>query len=141
VTFDDSQWYYQECTELGLFATPNPDRTESVMVAGSDEQGEIDSCVQVAGTSSDTQAARAEYYQPLLDGKASNVFYVNGSLDPWSSLGFTDPENPPPGGNTVFVVQQGSHCTDLSQLKSSSFLGDFEARAKAVELIRTWLAQ
>ena len=140
-TFDGMQWYYQECTELGLFATANPDRTESVMMSGDDEQGQIDTCVQFTGTSSDTSAARAEYYQPLLDGRASNIFFVNGTLDPWSSLGFTDPEAPPPGGNTVFTVQQGSHCTDLSQLKPSSFVGDFEARAKAVGLIRTWLAQ
>jgi hypothetical protein len=138
-TFDDMQWYYQECTELGLFAEANSDRTESVMVSGDDEQAEIDTCVQFTGTSSDTSAARAEYYQPLLDGRASNVFFVNGTLDPWSSLGFTDPETPPPGGNTVFMVQQGSHCTDLSQLKATSFLGDFEARAKVVGLMRTWL--
>jgi pimeloyl-ACP methyl ester carboxylesterase len=137
--FQGSQWWYQTCTELGLFTVSNPDRTESILPSGIiDEAASVAECVKYVHSDPDVTQAHAEYYAPIASGQASNIYFVNGSLDPWSALGFTDPESPPPH-TTVFVVAQGSHCTDLLPLKRDSSVGDFEARAKAVSLMRQWL--
>jgi hypothetical protein len=68
------------------------------------------------------------------------VYFVNGSLDPWSALGF--PENHPnTPGITTFTVADGSHCTDLATLMpAGTLLGDFQAHKQFHDLATQWLA-
>jgi hypothetical protein len=132
-------WFYQVCTEVGLYQVANPDRTASVMQSSDDEASFDAMCDQYVHGRPDVAKTRAEYYDPIVAGTVSNVFWVNGALDPWSPLGFTDPSRPP-GDSTVFVVQNGSHCTDMGNLKRDSAIPVFEAHAKFVALAKNWLA-
>lgn len=73
-------------------------------------------------------------------GKATNILFVNGSEDPWSTLSLTDPSALPPGID-VLVVRGGSHCEDLSNLDKGMLSGVFEAHLKFNQLARGWLGQ
>jgi hypothetical protein len=138
--FGWAAWFYQTCTEVGFFFQSNPDRTQSIMPPGIDDTADLASCQQVFQSRPDIAKTRATYYEPLLAGQGTNIFYVNGTFDPWSSLSFDDPASPPPGA-TVFVIAQGSHHSELVSLDRDSPLGVFEAHAKFIELARGWLAQ
>lgn len=72
---------------------------------------------------------RATYFDPIMAGKATNILFVNGSEDPWSTLSLTDPSALPPGID-VLVVRGGSHCEDLSNLDKGMLSGVFEAHLK-----------
>src|SRR5262249_19295690 len=96
-------------------------------------------CQAYVGTAPAIDATRAELVQPLLDGMVANVLFVNGSLDPWSSLSFTDASSAP-AGLATFVVATGSHCEDLDNLQPMSVLGVFEAHRKVFAAATSWLA-
>jgi hypothetical protein len=136
-------WDYQVCTEMGFFFTANPDRTSSVMppddpakVVSDNEQG----CQQQFGVTPNIAATRATYYDPIINGTTTNIWFVNGTFDPWSSLSFTDP-NSPPVGTSVFIVAQGHHHQEMDNLKPDSLLGVFEAHVRFNQLAKQWLAQ
>ena len=133
-------WSYQECSEMGFFKVFNPNREESIMTTSQDVEVARMRCQGIAGMLPPIEQTRATYLQPILDGQTSNILFVNGSLDPWSSLSFTDPATAP-RGTTVHVVALGSHCTDLQNLSSQSALGVFEAHKIFHDLAVTWLAQ
>ena len=96
-------------------------------------------CDLLFQTRPDIDKTRADYYLPLLSGAASNVFFVNGALDPWSTLGFTDPHNAPPGA-TVFMIAQGAHHDELANLTPDSPIPVFEAHVLFNRLAKRWLA-
>lgn len=138
--FAGFQWGYQVCTEVGFYQVANPDRTASVMQSSNDEAAYDARCDEFVHTRPDVAKTRATYYDPIAQGRVSNVFWVNGALDPWSPLSFTDPARPP-GKSTVFMIANGSHCTDLSNLKPDSPIPVFEAHVEFVKLAKSWLAE
>jgi hypothetical protein len=79
---------------------------------------------------------RSDFVDALDRGDVTNVFFVNGSVDPWSSLSYTD--STAPGGNPTLVVQTGSHCEDLQSLTNESVLGVFKGHKKLHDLIKVW---
>lgn len=135
-------WSYQTCTEVGFFEVRNPDPAQSVESAAADvTEAEYDAdCRDSWGTTPDIARTRAEYYAPLLDGRGSNIFWVNGSFDPWSALSFNDP-SAPPTGSTVFVIQQGAHHVELANLERTSPIAVFEAHVKFHDLASRWVAE
>lgn len=135
-----STWQYQECSEVGFFKVFNPNRQESIMTSSQDVEVARMRCQGYAGVLPPIEQTRATYLDPILNGEVTNLFFVNGSLDPWSSLSLTDPATAP-AGTTVHVVALGSHCTDLQNLDRSSSLGVFEAHKKFHDLAVGWLAQ
>src|SRR5262249_32944726 len=138
--FHGAEWFYQVCTEVGFYQVHNTDRTQTVLSSLIDQAYFDGQCKQVVGQTPNVAKTRATYYAPLLAGKVTNVLFGNGSLDPWSSLSFTD-QSALPAGLTAFVVQQGSHGTDLSNLKPTSALGVFEAHLKFHDLAKMWIGQ
>jgi len=68
-------------------------------------------------------ATRSEFVDPLDRGEVSNVLFVNGSADPWSSLSYTD----------------SSACEDLESLTTDSVLGVFKAHKLFHDLAVTWI--
>ena len=133
-------WQYQECSEVGFFKVFNPNRQESIMTQSQDVEVARLRCQMYAGVLPSIEQTRATYLDPILNGQITNVFFVNGSLDPWSSLSLTDASTAP-AGTTIHVVALGSHCTDLQNLDRSSTLGVFEAHKKFHDLAVGWLAQ
>ena len=137
--FQGSEWFYQVCTEVGFYQIHNFDRTHSVMSDLITEQYWADQCQKRVGTAPSIAATRSEFVEPLNRGDVSNVYFVNGSLDPWSSLSFTDGSTP--AGLTPFVVATGSHCEDLQNLTTDMVLGVFKAHKQFHDLAVSWLRQ
>jgi pimeloyl-ACP methyl ester carboxylesterase len=138
--FSTAQWFYQTCTEVGFFVVANPDHTQSVMPAGFDASSARASCTRSVHTLPDVATTRATYLDPIAQGKVTNLFFVNGSVDPWSSLSFTDRATAPAGVD-VYVVQRGTHCSDLSTLRPDSLVGQFEVHRDFVDRARGWLSE
>lgn len=137
--YEGDTWSYQECSEVGFFKVFNPNRDESIMSTSQDVDMARIRCQIQAQTQPRIEATRAHYLDPILNGQVTNLFFVNGALDPWSSLSFTDPATAP-AGVTVHTVALGSHCTDLGNLDRGSSLGAFEAHKKVHDLAVQWLA-
>ena len=137
--FTGSEWFYQVCTEVGFYQIHNGDRTHSVMSDLITEKYWADQCDEFVGQQPAIDATRETYLAPLERGEVTNVLFVNGSLDPWSSLSFTDASAPQ--GLAAFVVQTGSHCEDLQNLNFDLVLGVFKAHKLFHDMARTWLSQ
>jgi hypothetical protein len=135
---EGAAWFYQVCTELGFYQVHNTDRSRSVSSDLIDEKYWNDACLQIASSTPDIARTRAEYTDPILRGEASNLFFVNSSEDPWSSLSILDPSRAPSGVMT-FLVQGGSHCEDLDNLRPDSLLGVFQAHKLFFDQAAKWL--
>jgi pimeloyl-ACP methyl ester carboxylesterase len=134
--FTGNEWFYQVCTEVGFYQVHNPDRSQSVMADQITQAYWADMCQQYVGMQPDIAATRSAYVDALDRGDVSNVLFVNGSADPWSSLSYTD--SSAPAGLTPFVVATGSHCEDLSSLTNDSVLGVFKAHKLFHDLAVQW---
>ena len=133
-------WTYQTCREVGFFQVHNSDRTQSVApVEYSDAYFEA-SCAKQFHMLPNIAGTRSTYFDPIASGQATNILFVNGSADPWSSLSLTDP-SAVPAGISVLVVRDGSHCEDLTNLYPGELAGVFEAHLKFNQLAKEWLAQ
>ena len=134
--FAGNEWFYQVCTELGFYQIKNTDRTLSIMGDLITTQYWTDQCQQYVGMQPNIAATRSEFVDPLDRGEVSNVLFVNGSADPWSSLSYTD--SAAPAGLTPFVVATGSHCEDLESLTNDSVLGVFKGHKLFHDLAVQW---
>jgi len=140
VDFHGSEWFYQVCTEVGFYQIHNTGSGGTVTSSLIDEQYWADQCAKwVSPTPPATAQTNATYYAPLAAGKVTNVFFVNGADDPWSTLSITSTK--PPKGLTTLVVQTGSHCSDLNNLQPTSVLGVFQAHKQFHDLAVQWLAE
>jgi hypothetical protein len=83
--------FARSSTPAGLYQVHNPDRTLSVMSDLIDEAYYDHICDVTFHRRPDVTKTNTTYFRPLRAGKVSNVFFVNGSLDPWSALSFKDP--------------------------------------------------
>jgi hypothetical protein len=135
--FAGSEWFYQVCTELGFYQVRNYDRSQSVMSDLVTEQYYATQCQQFLGQAPAIAATRSDYVDALYRGDVTNVYFVNGSDDPWSALSFTD--SSAPIGLTPFVVRTGSHCEDLQSLTLDSVLGVFKAHKQFHDLAKEWI--
>jgi pimeloyl-ACP methyl ester carboxylesterase len=132
-------WFYQVCTEVGFFHVKNADRSLSVFGEfGPTEEDGTRGCELTFGRQPDIERTRATYFEPLRAGRVPNILYVNGTLDTWAPLSFTDPANPPPG-STVFMLQQGGHHDELTNLEKDSPIPVFEAHVLFHRLAEEWL--
>lgn len=134
--FSGSEWFYQVCTEVGFFQIHNGTRTQSIMSDLITQQYWSDQCQQLVSLQPDITDTRSEFVDALGRGDVSNVYFVNGSLDPWSSLSYTD--SSAPAGLTTFVVATGSHCEDLQSLTTDLVLGVFKAHKQFHDLAVEW---
>jgi pimeloyl-ACP methyl ester carboxylesterase len=135
--FTGNEWFYQVCTQVGFYQIKNTDRTQSVMADQITTQYWTNLCQQYVGQQPDIAGTRSEFTDPLDRGEVSNVLFVNGSADPWSSLSYTD--SAAPSGLTTFVVATGSHCEDLEPLTNDSVLGVFKGHKLFHDLAVQWV--
>jgi len=137
--FSGSEWFYQVCTEVGFWQVFNPDRLQSVMSELNTEDNFRRDCLRYVGQIPDVALTRERYYAPIARGEASNIFLVNGSADPWSSLSFVSQASAP-AGVTTYTITDGAHCEDLGVLTRNSLLGVFESHKRFATLARSWIA-
>ncbi|OFZ80217.1 MAG: hypothetical protein A2583_11465 [Bdellovibrionales bacterium RIFOXYD1_FULL_53_11] len=137
------QWIWQSCTEYGYWQNAWHDAAVTVRSTRVNLDYHRGLCRRLFGLENPADAAglNAGFYAPLLDPlKTSNVYYTNGSRDPWSRLSVS-PENHNdvnPRTRTL-VVEGAAHCDDLR----SAGAGDSEplrkSRALFLEQAAQWL--
>lgn len=120
----DRAWMYQSCTEYGFYQTANPDRTESLRSARITLQFHNDVCKSLFGltTPVNTEITNQMFYNQLVNGNVTHIFFSSGQDDPWSELEFRhkDAEVCADTQFTFFSIVGGAHCNDLSSYANES---------------------
>ncbi len=134
------QWFYQSCTEYGYWQNAYHDEKISVRSSLINADYHRNICIRLYGldTSGNEKYVNETYYAPLLDaGRASNIFYTNGSTDPWLNLSIA-PENKNDSNiaTVTFTMEGAAHCNDLG---NSSLPDVKKGRQMFVELSKKWL--
>jgi hypothetical protein len=131
-------WMYQVCSEVGFYQTHSLDQGHTVMSWLIDESYWSNVCQSWAGLAPAIDQTRASYFADINNGLVSNLFFVNGTLDPWSALSYAWQEQAPQGV-TVSTVVGGSHCSDLSNLGPDSPPDVVAAHHTFRQLASQWL--
>jgi pimeloyl-ACP methyl ester carboxylesterase len=136
------QWMYQSCTEFGFYQVANADRIQTSRSARIDLKYHHDACDRLFGIKKpvNTDHTNHEYYSRLFDSKVKNIYFTNGSNDPWSNLSLTNESlvqglNP---GLSLFLIPGAAHCDDLG---SRVMAGLTEARTRFEEFFVRWLSE
>ncbi|MBC7397295.1 MAG: septum formation initiator, partial [Bdellovibrionales bacterium] len=88
----------------------------------------------------DTAATNRTFYDQLFNSSVRNIFFTNGSNDPWSNLSLTD-QSPSAGANPalkLLTIAGAAHCDDLG-VRSSAALT--QARTQFNVLVGQWLSE
>jgi pimeloyl-ACP methyl ester carboxylesterase len=136
------QWYYQSCTEYGYWQTANSHRALSTRSAKIDLDYHHEVCQRLfgIGEAAHTEAMNQQFYYPLILS-ASNIYFTNGSNDPWSKLSLL-PENGNAENQNLFyhLISDASHCEDLHYPQQSDSIALKEVRADFDRLLSEWLS-
>jgi pimeloyl-ACP methyl ester carboxylesterase len=135
------QWAYQSCVEFGGFAVPYHDPSMSAESSLLDLQYNLNGCKKLFGltTPPDTDRMYKTYYLPLLDPSTSNIFFTNGSIDPYSMLSIATADGNVTNPNTAAFTLTGlAHCGDLGGSDGSGGVVD-QAQAMFLKLANQWL--
>jgi pimeloyl-ACP methyl ester carboxylesterase len=123
-TFGFRGWMYQSCTEYGYFQNANQDPAKSVRSPLISAAYHDAVCDRLFGPGLRAQVDRMNqtFYEPLLSPDTStNIFFTNGSNDPWKALSITSEI-----GNDVnpkheyFMLSNEAHCDDLGSNASAA---------------------
>jgi pimeloyl-ACP methyl ester carboxylesterase len=137
----DRQWTYQSCTEFGGFSVPYHDPAQSAESTLLDLKYNLDGCNKLFGTTTppETDRMNATYYTPLLDPSTTNIFFTDGSMDPYSLLSIaTVNGNVTNPGTTAFTLTGLAHCADLGNANGDGGMID-QAQAMFLKLAQQWL--
>ncbi len=111
-------FFYQQCTEIGLFQTAYKDPAVSVRSQRLDMNYMRRGCERLfgKGLSDSTAVFRQEFFEPTQHRESlSEVYYTNGSTDPFGLPGiaaeFGTWNN---RGVYAQMIEGGAHCDDLS---------------------------
>jgi pimeloyl-ACP methyl ester carboxylesterase len=146
VDLSQDSWLYQSCTQFGGFVVPYHDPALRVQSSLLDLNYQTKDCQALFGISTlpPVDQTNKKFYAPLLDSSTSQILYVNGSMDPYSTLSISHINGNDINPNTkTAMVAGGSHCIDFSR-----YLNDPSALAQEIadvqlrfqSLAREWLA-
>jgi pimeloyl-ACP methyl ester carboxylesterase len=132
------QWFYQSCTEFGFFQNAWHDPEQSARSVRINAQYHEQVCQRLFGLPlPDVTEVTKKYYEPLLTPTVSNIFFTNGSQDPWLKLSIAPQNNNNVNPQTpVYVLQGEAHCDDLGRGVSEAIT---IAREMFVTLAQNWL--
>lgn len=134
------QWFYQSCKEYGYWQVAHSDRTKSTRSTRIDLPYHEELCRRFFGDSSlaDDAAHNQRFAEPLLSS-ASNIFFTNGSTDPWIHLSVS-PEEAKERNEQIesVVIEGGSHCTDLRARSIQDSESLRRTRQRFLELATEW---
>lgn len=116
------QWFYQSCTEYGYFQTAFHDPRFSARSSRIDAHYHESLCNRFFGVGPvDISPIQRAYYEPLLDPATHRILFTNGSTDPWANLSVSLSLGNNTNPNTQsFMIEGGSHCSDLGSIDSSN---------------------
>lgn len=136
------QWYYQSCTEYGYWQNANPDSEKSTRSALINLDYHRQICQRLFGLKEParTTSFNATYYSPLMDELVTNIYFTNGSNDPWSTLSMVEKN-----GNTTnaklsyYLIQGAAHCDDLRTPSPTDSASLIKSREIMDSLLEQWL--
>jgi hypothetical protein len=136
------QWNYQVCVDFGAWPIANRDPKKSTRSKYLNVDYYQNICKRLFNLDMkpNTDKLNKSYYEPLLEEEVSNIYFTNGSNDPWSKMSLID-EN----GNTTnknlsyYLIEGGSHISDLNIENKNDSESLKNARVKMDELIKKWL--
>ncbi len=133
-------WMYQSCTEFGYYqvAYHNPAESSRSQRITLDYHNQV--CNHLFGltTPVNDNATNAKFYNNLFAAGVNNIFFTNGSNDPWSNLSLntvTAAANP---ALKLFTIAGAAHCDDMGSRMSAALT---EARTDFDAMVRGWLAK
>ncbi len=141
-------FFYQQCSELGLFQTAAKDKALSVRSARLDLNYMIDGCERMFGRKFDL-AKISENYNKIYHNRLiqengpSNIYFVSGDLDPFMSASINPTTGNITNKNIVAVsIKDGAHCSELSKYVDEKSPQSFkDAKAQGIELIKKWVSE
>ncbi|TAL60843.1 MAG: septum formation initiator, partial [Legionella sp.] len=109
------QWRYQDCTEYGYWPYAHSNSSQSTRSTYLDEEYYRKLCKRVFGIEqpANTQYIMDKFYKPLLDETTSHIYFLNGEYDPWTALSLTNATHNTNNNLNYFLIEKGSHCTDI----------------------------
>ncbi len=136
------QWFYQSCKEYGYWQVAHPERLRSTRSTRIDLPYHQELCLRFYGDEilADDAGHNARYVDSMMDpATASNIFLTNGSTDPWINLSLSPEELAGKNGAiTSYVVDGGSHCSDLRAASSRDSASLRGARDQFLRLALDW---
>ncbi|KAG4080000.1 hypothetical protein HA402_006312 [Bradysia odoriphaga] len=132
------QWFYQTCAEYGWYQTSG----SRFQPFGSSFPVElyVRWCSDVYSsvfnrTTMEAAVARKNVKYGGMNPQVTNVYFTQGSIDPWRTMGIqTDLNDRSPAD----VIPGASHCADLSSNSPNDTPRMREVRARILSLIRLW---
>ena len=95
------QWTYQYCTEFGFFQTPN---SEQPMRSWAMSYGFWpDYCNRIFGKEIETKTEQTNKLYGGLNIRGDNIFFLNGSEDPWQYAAMRQLRDPETTQSTMSV--------------------------------------
>jgi pimeloyl-ACP methyl ester carboxylesterase len=139
--FGQRQWLYQSCTEFGFFQNAYHDPAYSVRSARINPAYHRNLCERLFGFNKpvNTDEINQNFLKAVLEG--SNILLSNGSQDPWSILSIL-PGSPLASQNAnlqTYLVDQGSHCSDLVGATDHDSASLIQARQTFTDLATSWV--
>ena len=141
-SFGMRQWFYQSCTEYGYWQNAYHDENLSARSKLINLEYHRDVCRRLFGieTPTDTHKINDAFYLPLLQKSTSQIFFTNGSTDPWINLSIAEQNGNTLNSNTSHMTIEGAaHCDDLRSPKTSDSEFLKAARSRFVDLVREWI--
>lgn len=137
------QWYYQSCREYGYWQNAHPDASRSTRSSLINLDYHHQLCKRLFGNIDpvDTNRINNQFYYPLLStASVSNIYFTNGSNDPWSTLSITENNGNAENKNLSYdLIQDAAHCDDLRSPKGSDSEQLQNVRKRTSALIKKWL--
>lgn len=136
------QWFYQSCTEYGYWQNANSDRAKSTRSKFINLDYHHNVCRRLFGLTmpADTNYINNHFYQPLFSPATKNIYFTNGSVDPWSTLSMTVGNGNATNLNLYYLTIDGAaHCDDLRTPKDTDSDALKTARQVLSSLITEWL--
>lgn len=139
--FGQRQWLYQSCREYGYWQNANHDSSNQTRSANINLAYHQQICKRLFNIDVpvDADSMNQRYYLRLLDSSTSNIFFTNGSQDPWSVLSLTknngNAHNP---YLNYMLIENAAHCDDLRE-RSDESSHIKRAKEKTSALIKQWL--
>lgn len=136
------QWFYQSCTEYGYWQNANSDRSKSTRSKLINLDYHRNVCRRLFGmtTPANTNYINNQFYQPLFSPSTKNIFFTNGSVDPWSTLSMTVGNGNATNTHLYYYTIDGAaHCDDLRQPKMTDSDALKTSRNILSALIYDWL--
>ena len=134
-----NEWPYQFCTEIVM-----PMCSDGINDMFEAQKWDFESfsknCMQQFNVTPDESWAEREFNGKNFSQEASNIYFTNGHLDPWSGAGVLSTISI---SNTLiaYVIEDGAHHVDLRGRNSADTPSITAARLLGLELMTKWINQ